>query len=123
MVVARTADAATALSSAIKEREVDRRYVAMVVGRFTGRRGVIDRPIGRHPTIRTRQAIMPDGRPARTRFAFAAGFYAFGKALSMVNLKLETGRTHQIRVHMQAIGYPILGDPVYGVVIPEIGPT
>lgn len=120
MVVARTADAATALSSAIKEREVDRRYVAMVVGRFTGRRGVIDRPIGRHPTIRTQQAIVPGARPARTRFAFAAGFYALGKALSMVNLKLETGRTHQIRVHMQAIGYPILGDPVYGVILPEI---
>lgn len=120
MVVARTADAATAVSAAIKEREVDRRYVAMVVGRFTGRRGVIDRPIGRHPTIRTRQAVVPNGRPARTRFAFSAGFYAFGKALSMVNLKLETGRTHQIRVHMQAIGYPILGDPVYGVILPEI---
>lgn len=120
MVVGRTPEAASALSVAIKEREVDRRYVAMVVGRFTGRRGVIDRPIGRHPTIRTRQAVVPNGRPARTRFAFAAGFYALGKALSMVSLKLETGRTHQIRVHMQAIGYPILGDPVYGVVLPEI---
>ncbi len=120
MVVGRTSEAASALSAAIREREVDRRYVAMVVGRFTGRRGVIDRPIGRHPTIRTRQAIVPGGRPARTRFAFAAGFHAFGRAFSMVNLKLETGRTHQIRVHMQAIGYPILGDPVYGVILPEI---
>ncbi|MYF78522.1 MAG: RluA family pseudouridine synthase [Chloroflexi bacterium] len=120
MVVARTADAVTALSAAIKEREVDRRYVAMVVGRFTGQRGVIDRPIGRHPTIRTRQAVVPNGRPARTRFAFTAGFYALGNPLSMVNLKLETGRTHQIRVHTQAIGYPILGDPVYGVILPEI---
>jgi len=120
MVVGRTSEAASALSAAIKERDVDRRYVAIVVGRFTGRRGVIDRPIGRHPTIRTRQAVVPNGRWARTRFAFAAGFYALGKAFSMVNLKLETGRTHQIRVHMQAIGYPILGDPVYGVILPEI---
>ena len=120
MVVGRTHEAASALSTAIKEREVDRRYVAMVVGRFTGRRGVIDRPIGRHPTIRTRQAVVPNGRPARTRFAFTTGYFAFGKNLSMVNLKLETGRTHQIRVHMQVIGYPILGDPVYGIVIPEI---
>ena len=113
-------EATSALSATIKSREVDRRYVAMVVGRFTGRRGVVDRPIGRHPTIRTRQAIVPNGRPARTRFALTAGFHAFGKALSMVDLKLETGRTHQIRVHMQAIGYPILGDPVYGEIVPEI---
>ncbi len=120
MVIGRTAEATSALSVAIKEREVDRRYVAMVVGRFTGRRGVVDRPIGRHPTIRTRQAIVPDGRPARTRFALTAGFHAFGKSFSMVELKLETGRTHQIRVHMQAIGYPIVGDSVYGVIVPEI---
>lgn len=120
MVVARTTDAASILSAAIKSREVDRRYVAMVVGKLPAGAGVIDRPIGRHPTIRTRQTIVPDGRPARTRFAFFAGQYAFGKSFSMVNLKLETGRTHQIRVHMQAIGYPILGDPVYGVIIPEL---
>ena len=120
MLVARTADAASVLSAAIQMREVDRRYVAMVVGKLPPRPGVIDRPIGRHPTIRTRQAVVQDGRPARTRFAFSAGFNAFGKALSLVNIKLETGRTHQIRVHMQSIGYPILGDPVYGVSIPEI---
>lgn len=120
MVVARTTEAASTLSAAIKSREVDRRYVAMVVGKLPPGAGIIDRPIGRHPTIRTRQAIVRDGRPARTRFTFVAGHYVFGKNLSMVNLKLETGRTHQIRVHMQAIGYPIVGDPVYGVIIPEI---
>lgn len=120
MVVGRTATATSALSAAIKAREVDRRYVAMVVGKLPGRVGVVDRPIGRHPTIRTRQAVVQGGRPARTRFALTTGHYAFGKAFSMVNLKLETGRTHQIRVHMQAIGYPILGDPVYGVIIPEV---
>ena len=120
MVVARTPEAATALSAAIKARDVDRRYSAMVVGKLPAHPGVIDRPIGRHPTIRTRQAVVLGGRQARTRFAFAAGFHAFGKALSLVNLKLETGRTHQIRVHMRAIGYPILGDPVYGTILPEI---
>ena len=120
MVVARTSESASALSAAIKAREVDRRYVAMVVGKLPPNPGVIDRPVGRHPTIRTRQAVVEDGRPARTRFAFVAGHYAFGKSLSMVNLKLETGRTHQIRVHMEAIGYPIVGDPVYGVLIPEL---
>ena len=120
MVVARTLAATSALSAAIRAREVDRRYTAMVVGKFPTMPGVIDRPIGRHPRIRTRQAIVSGGRPARTRFAYQSGYFAFGKPLSMVSLKLETGRTHQIRVHMQAIGYPILGDPVYGIVIPEI---
>ncbi len=120
MVVARTPDAATALSAAIKAREVDRRYTAMILGKMPPRPGVIDRPIGRHPTVRTRQAVVPNGRPARTRFAFSTGHEAFGKPFAMVNLKLETGRTHQIRVHLQAIGYPIVGDPVYGVVVPEI---
>ena len=120
MVVARTPDAATALSAAIKAREVDRRYTAMVLGKMPPRPGVIDRPIGRHPTVRTRQAVVPNGRPARTRFAFSTGHEAFGKPFAMVNLKLETGRTHQIRVHLQAIGYPIVGDPVYGVIVPEI---
>ena len=120
MVVGRTAESASALSAAIKEREVDRRYVAMVVGKLPPGPGVIDRHMGRHPTIRTQQAVLPDGRPARTRFAYQSGHFAFGKNLSMVNLKLETGRTHQIRVHMQAIGYPILGDPIYGILIPEI---
>ena len=120
MVVARTGDAASVLSAAIKSREVDRRYVALVVGKLPAGGGIIDRPIGRHPTIRTRQAVVRGGRSARTRFAFAAGHYAFGKSFSMVDLKLETGRTHQIRVHMEAIGYPIVGDPVYGAIIPEI---
>ena len=120
MVVARTPCAASVLSAAIKAREVDRRYIAMVLGKLPVGRGVIDRPIGRHPTIRTRQAVVNGGRAARTRFAFSADFRAFGKPLRMVNLKLETGRTHQIRVHLRAIGCPILGDPVYGIILPEI---
>ena len=120
MVVGRTSEAVSTLSAAIKAREVDRRYIAMVVGELPPGPGVIDRPIGRHPTIRTRQAVVPNGRPARTRFVFSAGFNVFGKPISFVNLKLETGRTHQIRVHMEAIGYPIVGDPVYGVNIPEL---
>lgn len=120
VVVARNPESTTTLSAAIKAREVDRRYVAMVLGKMVPRAGVIDRPIGRHPTIRTRQAIIPNGRPARTRFAFSTEHYAFDKSFSMVNLKLETGRTHQIRVHLKAIGYPIIGDLVYGVIIPQI---
>ena len=120
LLVGRSVEAATALSAAIKAREVDRRYLALVVGKMPPGAGVVDRPIGRHPAIRTRQSVNDAGRPARTRFAFVSRFSVAGKALSMVELKLETGRTHQIRVHMQAIGYPILGDPVYGVNLPEI---
>lgn len=120
LLVGRSVEATTALSAAIKARDVDRRYLALVVGKMPPGAGVVDRPIGRHPTIRTRQSVVDGGRSARTRFAFVSGFSVAEKALSMVELKLETGRTHQIRVHMQAIGYPILGDPVYGVNLPEI---
>lgn len=120
MVVGRTPEAVSVLSKAIKEHEVDRRYVATVVGKLPVEHGVVDQPIGRHPTIRTRQAVVREGRPARTRFAFFASFEAFGKTLSMVILKLETGRTHQIRVHMRAIRCPIVGDPVYGTIVPEL---
>ena len=76
MVVARTARAASSLSAAIKAREVDRRYIAMVVGKPPISAGVVDRPIGRHPTLRTRQSVVLDGRPARTRFHFIAGDFA-----------------------------------------------
>ncbi len=120
MVVGRTSESVEALSGAIRKRDVDRRYVALVVGKFPVRPGVIDRPIGRHPTVRTRQAVVADGRPARTRFAFKSGHHAYGRNFSMVNIKLETGRTHQVRVHMQEIGFPVVGDPVYGIVIPEL---
>ena len=120
MVVARTAESAAALSAAMKAREVDRRYVAMVLGKLPADAGVIDRPIGRHPTVRTRQAVVEGGRLARTRYAYRSGFSAFGRDFSMLSLRLETGRTHQIRVHLEAIGCPVLGDPVYGVVVPEV---
>ena len=122
MVVARTAVAVKALSTAIKARDVDRRYTAMVVAkhRKSSSHGIIDRPIGRHPTIRTKMAIIKTGKSARTRYVRSAGYSAFGHELQRVDLKLETGRTHQIRVHMQSIGLPILGDPTYGTVIPEL---
>ncbi len=120
MVVARTPEAASALSAAIKAREVDRRYVALVVGKLINGGGVIDRPIGRHPTIRTRQSVVEGGKPARTRFIWLAQYWSGGKALTLLQLKLETGRTHQIRVHLQSVGYPIVGDPIYGVALPKI---
>ena len=121
MVVARTTDVAVKLSCAIKRREVQRFYIALVVGKLPlGRGGVIDQPIGRHPRIRTRQSVVPDGRSARTRFYPLTHYWASRKPLTLVQLKLETGRTHQIRVHMQAIGHPVIGDPTYGVSVPGI---
>ena len=120
IVVARTVESAAGLSAAMRAREVDRRYVAMVLGKLPADAGVIDRPIGRHPTVRTRQAVVEGGRLARTRYAYRSGLSAFGRDFSMLSLRLETGRTHQIRVHLEAIGCPVLGDPVYGVVVPEV---
>lgn len=121
MVVARTADVGVKLSSAINKREVQRFYIALVAGKLPlGRGGVIDQPVGRHPRIRTRQSVVPDGRPARTRFYPLTHYWASRKPLTLIQLKLETGRTHQIRVHMQAIGYPVVGDPTYGVSVPGI---
>ena len=118
MVVARTTEASAALSAAIKAREVQRYYIALVAGRLPlARGGIIDQPIGRHPRNRTRQAVVPDGRPARTRFFPLTHYWTDGKPLTLVQLKLETGRTHQIRVHMNAIGYPVVGDPTYGVAL------
>ena len=121
MVVARNAGAATKLSAAIKAREVQRFYIALVAGRLPlAQGGIIDQPIGRHPRIRTRQAVVPDGRLARTRFFPLTHYWASGKPMTLVQLKLETGRTHQIRVHMQAIGYPVIGDPTYGITPPDV---
>ncbi len=121
MVVARTSEAMSRLSAAIKARDVRRWYIALVDGKIDGHpSGVIDRPIGRHPRIRTRQAVVQGGKPARTAFFVLAHYTKSGRQLTLVQLSLETGRTHQIRVHMQSIGYPIIGDPAYGMTPPDI---
>jgi len=111
MVVARDERAHARLQAALRERLVQREYLALVVGVPPARTGTIEAPIGRHPRIRTRMAI--DGvspREARTHFELAEriGEYA------LLRLRLDTGRTHQIRVHLQAIGHPVCGDPEYG---------
>ena len=121
MLVARSQDAATKLAADIKNRAVGRWYIALVDGKIRGHlAGRIDRPIGRHPTIRTRQAVVDGGKPARTSFFVLAHYQIAGRNLTLVQLRLETGRTHQIRVHMQAIGLPVIGDTVYGVTPPGI---
>jgi 23S rRNA pseudouridine1911/1915/1917 synthase len=109
MVVARTPEAHAALVEAISARDVERAYLAICVGVMTGG-GTIDEPIGRHRTQRTRMAVRADGREAVTHYRVLKRF----RGHTFVRAELETGRTHQIRVHFDHIGYPLVGDPVYG---------
>ena len=110
LVVAKTLAAQTFLSAAIQAREVSREYRAVVNGvPVSG--GTIDKPMGRHPRDRQRMAVLASGgRHAVTHYRVLARY----RAHSLLAVMLETGRTHQIRVHMASAGYPIVGDPVYG---------
>jgi 23S rRNA pseudouridine1911/1915/1917 synthase len=108
MMVARTLTAHTALVRALAARDVERIYRAIVLGR-PAPAGEVDRPVGRHPVNRVRMAVVPGGRPALTRFRVVETL----AGAALVECRLATGRTHQIRVHMEAIGHPVLGDPVY----------
>ncbi len=111
LVVARSEQAHRLLQAALRERLVEREYVALVEGRPPSRTGTIEAPIGRHPRIRTRMAVGGTGaREARTHFTLER---SLGQ-VSLLRLRLDTGRTHQIRVHLQAIGHPVCGDPEYG---------
>ncbi len=110
LVVAKTLAAQTALSAAIQAREVRREYRALVNGVLVSG-ATIDRPIGRHPRDRQRMAVLNSGgRRAVTHYRVLARY----RAHTLLAVLLETGRTHQIRVHMAAAGFPIVGDPVYG---------
>jgi 23S rRNA pseudouridine1911/1915/1917 synthase len=110
MVVAKTEHAYTLLKRAFKERTVDKVYHAVVQGLPDPLEGTIDAPIGRHPGYDWRFAVIEDGRPSVTHYEVLE---AFGKA-SLVEVHLETGRTHQIRVHAGHIGHPVAGDDKYG---------
>jgi 23S rRNA pseudouridine1911/1915/1917 synthase len=111
LVVARTQIALTRLQSALAQRQIEREYAALVEGRPPARSGTIEAPIGRDPRMRTRMAVGGSGqREARTHFTLERAF----AETSLLSLRLETGRTHQIRVHLQAIGHPVCGDPEYG---------
>ena len=111
MVVARTARAYDALVDALGRREVERQYQALVWGRLDAPRGVIDAPIGRSAARRTRMAVREGGREARTSYSVLDEFD--DPAVSLLECRLETGRTHQIRVHLAAIGHPVVGDAPY----------
>ncbi|WP_239080577.1 RluA family pseudouridine synthase [Paractinoplanes brasiliensis] len=110
MVVAKSEVAYSALKRAFKEREVDKRYHAVVQGHLDPLRGTIDAPIDRHPTADYRFAVMSTGKPSVTHYDTVEAF----RSASLVDVKLETGRTHQIRVHFSALRHPCVGDQQYG---------
>jgi 23S rRNA pseudouridine1911/1915/1917 synthase len=111
LVVARSEEVLRRLQRALAERRIEREYLALVEGRPPARAGMIDAPIGRDARVRTRKSVGGAGaREARTHFTLERAF----ATTSLLRLRLETGRTHQIRVHLRAIGHPVCGDPEYG---------
>jgi 23S rRNA pseudouridine1911/1915/1917 synthase len=111
LVVARSEQAHALLQRALAQRRIEREYLALVEGRPPARSGTIEAPIGRDPRVRTRMAVGgAHAREARTHFELDQAL----PDSSLLRLRLETGRTHQIRVHLRAIGHPVAGDPEYG---------
>ena len=110
MVIARNEKARLNLIEQFKSRSVIKRYLVLVKGKIVPQRGAIDAPIGRDPADRKRMAVISRGRQARTDY----NVKQYIDGYSLLEVRIQTGRTHQIRVHLSAIGYPVLGDPVYG---------
>ena len=110
MMVAKTHQAHNELSAQIKARQVTKGYLALVEGVPAPAQGKVDAPVGRHPRRRTRMAVVVGGKEARTSYKVRELFQGH----SLLELYLETGRTHQIRVHMAHIGHPLVGDTTYG---------
>lgn len=108
LVIAKNIEAQTSLVRQLQQRTVKREYLAIVKGEVK-QEGWIDAPIGRHPIHRTRMAITAKGKPARTHYRVLTRF----KGYTSLQCNLDTGRTHQIRVHMHSIGHPLIGDSVY----------
>jgi len=109
LVVAKDLSTHKELVAQLQAREFEREYLAIVVGVMTAG-GTVEAPIGRHPVQRKRMAVVDRGKPAVTHYRVVERF----RAHTLIRVKLETGRTHQIRVHMAYVHFPLLGDPVYG---------
>ncbi len=113
MVVARTEVAAASLSEQLRTRQAGREYLALVAGTLVHDSGMVDAAVGRSGRVATRMAVTPKGRPARTAYRVLERMEGPPEC-SLIEAKLETGRTHQVRVHMAAIGHPVGGDDRYG---------
>ncbi len=110
LMVAKNDKAHESLAAQLKDKSSKRRYLAIVHGEIPNDKGTIEAPIGRNPKERKKQAVVSGGKPAITHFEVLERFLGY----TLVALRLETGRTHQIRVHMNYIGHPVAGDPLYG---------
>jgi 23S rRNA pseudouridine1911/1915/1917 synthase len=119
LMVARNDRAQASLMAQLKARRIKKTYIALVQGSVSAALGRIEAPIGRDPRQRTRMAVVPDGRPSVTGYRVRERFAGW----TLLELDLVTGRTHQIRVHLEAIGHPVAGDPIYGTGTSRRGPT
>jgi 23S rRNA pseudouridine1911/1915/1917 synthase len=119
LMVARTDAAQASIMAQLKARRIKKTYQALVKGSVAAAVGRIEAPIGRDPKHRTKMAVVPDGRPSVTGYRVRERFAEW----TLLELDLVTGRTHQIRVHLDAIGHPVAGDPVYGTGTSRRGPA
>ena len=117
MMVAKNDDTQTALSGMLKDRKIEKHYLALVEGTLKEAEGRVEAPIGRSKKDRKKMAVDPEGREAVTDFEVVARYRGY----THLRLRLHTGRTHQIRVHLAWKGHPILGDTIYGRKTPELG--
>lgn len=117
LIAAKNDFAHQALSAQLADRSLSRIYEAVVRGTLREDAGTVSKPIGRHPTDRKRMAVLPGGRPAMTHWEVLARYRGY----THIRCRLETGRTHQIRVHMASLGHPLLGDETYGAPAPDKG--